>query len=64
MSAPTATGREAATLSSLRALLDVATVVRSSDDLTRLLEATGATVAQELGFAAVVVNMYRPAWDD
>ena len=64
MSAPTATGREAATLSSLRALLDVAAVVRSSDDLTRLLEATGATVAQELGFAAVVVNMYRPAWDD
>jgi diguanylate cyclase (GGDEF)-like protein/putative nucleotidyltransferase with HDIG domain len=64
VSAPTATGREAATLSSLRALLDVATVVRSSDDLTRLLEATAATVAQELGFAAVVVNMYRPAWDD
>ena len=65
MSAPVqATGREAGTLSSLRALLDVAAVVRSRDDLTRLLEATAATVAQELGFAAVVVNMYRPAWDD
>ena len=64
MSAPTATGREVGTLSSLRALLDVAAVVRSNDDLTRLLEATAATVAQELGFAAVVVNLYRPAWDD
>jgi diguanylate cyclase (GGDEF)-like protein len=64
VSAPTATGREAGTLSSLRALLDVAAVVRSRDDLTRLLEATAATIAQELGFGAVVVNMYRPAWDD
>ena len=64
MSAPTTTGHHAGTLSSLRALLDVAAVVRSRDDLTRLLEATAATVAQELGFAAVVVNMYRPAWDD
>jgi GAF domain-containing protein len=64
VSAPTATGREAGTLSSLRALLDVAAVVRSSDDLTRLLEAMAATIARELGFAAVVVNVYRPAWDD
>ena len=64
MSALTATGPQAGTLSSLRALLDVAAVVRSRDDLTRLLEATAATVAQELGFAAVVVNMYRPACDD
>ncbi len=64
MSAPPATGREAGTLSSLRALLDVAAVVRSRDDLARLLEATAATIAQELGFGAVVVNLYRPAWDD
>jgi diguanylate cyclase (GGDEF)-like protein/putative nucleotidyltransferase with HDIG domain len=64
VSAPTATGQSAGTLSSLRALLDVAAVVRSRDDLTRLLEATAATVAQELGYAAVVVNLYRPAWDD
>ena len=42
----------------------MAAVVRSRDDLTRLLEATAATVAQELGYAAVVVNLYRPAWDD
>ena len=62
--APTTPGREAGTLSSLRALLDVAAVVRSRDDLLRLLEAVAATAATELGFGAVVVNMHRPAWDD
>ena len=64
MAAPAATGHQAGTLSSLRALLDVAAVVRSHDDLRRLLEAIAATIARELGFAAVVVNVYRPAWDD
>jgi diguanylate cyclase (GGDEF)-like protein/putative nucleotidyltransferase with HDIG domain len=55
---------EAGTLSSLRALLDVAAVVRSRADLQRLFEEIATTVAQALGFAAVVVNVYRPAWDD
>jgi diguanylate cyclase (GGDEF)-like protein/putative nucleotidyltransferase with HDIG domain len=55
---------EADKLSSLRALLDVAAVVRSRDDLQRLFEEIAATVAQALGFLAVVVNVYRPAWDD
>ena len=65
MAAPSVTpAGEAGTLSSLRALLDVAAVVRSRDDLQRLFEAIAATVAQALGFAAVVVNVYRPAWDD
>jgi diguanylate cyclase (GGDEF)-like protein len=64
VAAPAATGHHAGTLSSLRALLDVAAVVRSHDDLRRLLEAMAATISRELGFAAVVVNVYRPAWDD
>jgi diguanylate cyclase (GGDEF)-like protein/putative nucleotidyltransferase with HDIG domain len=51
-------------LSSLRTLLDVAAVARSRDDLQRLLEAVARMVAETLGFAAVVVNVYRPAWDD
>jgi diguanylate cyclase (GGDEF)-like protein/putative nucleotidyltransferase with HDIG domain len=55
---------EAGTLSSLRALLDVAAVVRSRADLQRLFEEIATTVAQALGFLAVVVNVYRPAWDD
>ena len=65
MSAPPAIpAREAGTLSSLRALLDVAAVVRSRADLQRLFEEIASTVAQALGFLAVVVNVYRPAWDD
>ncbi len=64
MAAPVATGHQAGTLSSLRALLDVAAVVRSRDDLQRLLEAIATTISRALGFAAVVVNVYRPAWDD
>jgi diguanylate cyclase (GGDEF)-like protein/putative nucleotidyltransferase with HDIG domain len=55
---------EAGTLSSLRALLDVAAVVRSRADLQHLFEEIATTVAQALGFLAVVVNVYRPAWDD
>jgi diguanylate cyclase (GGDEF)-like protein/putative nucleotidyltransferase with HDIG domain len=55
---------EAGTLSSLRALLDVAAVVRSRADLQRLFDEIASTVAQALGFLAVVVNVYRPAWDD
>jgi putative nucleotidyltransferase with HDIG domain len=55
---------EAGTLSSLRALLDVAAVVRSRADLQRLFEEIASTVAQALDFLAVVVNVYRPAWDD
>jgi diguanylate cyclase (GGDEF)-like protein/putative nucleotidyltransferase with HDIG domain len=55
---------EAGTLSSLRALLDVAAVVRSRDDLQGLFEEIATTIAQALGFVAVVVNVYRPAWDD
>jgi diguanylate cyclase (GGDEF)-like protein len=55
---------EAGTLSSLRALLDVAAVVRSRNDLQRLLEEIAAMVAHTLGFATVVVHVYRPAWDD
>jgi diguanylate cyclase (GGDEF)-like protein/putative nucleotidyltransferase with HDIG domain len=55
---------EAGTLSSLRALLDVAAVVRSRADMQHLFEEIAGTVAQALGFLAVVVNVYRPAWDD
>ena len=55
---------EAGTLSSLRALLDVAAVVRSRADLQHLFEEIASTTAQALGFLAVVVNVYRPAWDD
>jgi diguanylate cyclase (GGDEF)-like protein/putative nucleotidyltransferase with HDIG domain len=55
---------DAATLSRLRALLRVAGVVRSHEDVKPLLEAVAHTVAETLGFGAAVVNLRRPAWDD
>src|SRR5436309_5266145 len=48
----------------LRALLEVTRLVRSHDDLTTLLAAIARTVADALGYSAVVVNLYRPAWND
>jgi len=48
----------------LRALLEVTRLVRSHDDLTTLLAAIARTVADALGYRAVVVNVYRPAWND
>jgi diguanylate cyclase (GGDEF)-like protein/putative nucleotidyltransferase with HDIG domain len=61
---PTAGRADPVTLSRLNALLRVAGVVRSREDLQPLLEGVAATAAQALGFAAVVVNLRRPAWDD
>src|SRR2546425_652256 len=48
----------------LRALLEVTRLVRGHDDLKTLLAAIARTVAHSLGYRAVVVNLYRPAWDD
>src|SRR5919206_2746241 len=67
MSAPPHTGpppADAATLSRLHALLGVAGLVRSHDDLQPLLEQVATTVAGSLGYGAVIVNLRRPAWDD
>jgi diguanylate cyclase (GGDEF)-like protein/putative nucleotidyltransferase with HDIG domain len=66
MTATSATaGRpDAVTLSRLSALLRVAGVVRSREDLQPLLRGVAATAAQALGFGVVVVNLRRPAWDD
>ncbi len=60
MAAPT----DLPTLASLRALLDVAAVVRSRDDLRGLLETTATTIAPAMGYASVAVYLHRPAWDD
>jgi diguanylate cyclase (GGDEF)-like protein len=54
----------AATLDRLRGLLDVAAAVRSGDELPAVLAAVAAAVAGPLGYGAVVINLYRPAWDD
>jgi hypothetical protein len=48
----------------LRGLLDVAAAVRSGGDVGSVLEAVAGAIAGPLGYRAVVINLYRPAWDD
>jgi PAS domain S-box-containing protein len=51
-------------LARLKPLLDVAALTRDGRDLDDLLEALAETIASGLGWATVVVNIYRAAWDD
>ena len=48
----------------LRGLLDVAAAVRTGGELRSVLEAVAGAIAGPLGYGAVVINLYRPAWDD
>jgi diguanylate cyclase (GGDEF)-like protein len=52
------------TISRLRGLLDVTRLVRDETDIGRLLDAIAATIATSLGYRTVVINLYRPAWND
>jgi len=52
------------TLARLRGLLDVSRVVRDDESLPAVLSAIAGTIAESLGYRVVVVNLYRPAWDD
>jgi diguanylate cyclase (GGDEF)-like protein len=56
--------KEQSTLTHLRGLLEVTSLVRGEDDLDAVLEAIARTIAECLGFGTVAVNLYRPAWDD
>jgi len=55
---------EAQTLRRLKALLDVTSVVRGEKDLDSVLSTIVSTVAEALEFRTVVLNLYRPAFDD
>jgi diguanylate cyclase (GGDEF)-like protein/PAS domain S-box-containing protein len=48
----------------LDALLDMARVVRDEDDLRQVLSQLVALVAELLDMGSVVLNLYRPEWDD
>jgi PAS domain S-box-containing protein len=52
------------TLPQLRGLLEVSRLVRDERDLTRLVDAIAATIADSLGFRTVSINLYRPAEGD
>jgi diguanylate cyclase (GGDEF)-like protein len=51
-------------ISPLRGLLEVTRLVRAVESLPELLDAIARTIAETLGFRTVVINLYRPAWDD
>ncbi|HEY3764438.1 MAG TPA: diguanylate cyclase [Gaiellales bacterium] len=51
-------------LSRLRGFLEVTRLVRCEDELDDLLAAIARAISGSLGFATVVVHLYRPAWDD
>src|SRR5438477_10150328 len=50
--------------SSVQALLEVTSVVRGERDLKSALETIVTTVAEALEFKTVVLNLYRPEFDD
>src|SRR5205814_523362 len=52
------------TLARLRGLLDVSRVVRDEEALPDMLRAIARTIAESLGYKVVVINLYRPAWDE
>jgi diguanylate cyclase (GGDEF)-like protein len=51
-------------VSHLRGLLEVTRLLRADEDLESLLDACARTVSESLGFATVVISLYRPAWND
>src|SRR5437763_10505144 len=64
LSASAAVAKKQSTLTHLRGLLEVTSLVRGEDDLDAVLEAIARTIAECLGFGTVAVNLYRPARDD
>jgi len=52
-----------ATTNRLRGLLDAARAVTDENGLDALLREIARTISEDLGWA-VVINLYRPAWDD
>ena len=52
------------TLPQLRGLLEVTRLVRAQAELPELFAAIARTISEAFGFRTVVINGYRPAWDD
>jgi PAS domain S-box-containing protein len=56
--------RQSTIFSRLRGLLDVTRLVRTGEELPELLSAIARTASDSLAFRTVVINLYRPEWDD
>ena len=57
-------GSRSSALAQLRPLLELANLVRGERQLADLLDAIAATISSGFGWETVVINLYRPAWDD
>ena len=57
-------GSRSSALAQLRPLLELANLVRGERQLEDLLDAIAETISIGVGWATVVINLYRPAWDD
>jgi diguanylate cyclase (GGDEF)-like protein/PAS domain S-box-containing protein len=55
---------QGSTAANLRGLLELARLVRQPSDLTEVLAAIAALISETLGFATVVINLYRPESDE
>ena len=58
------TGDTTGAAAHLRGMLELSRVVRREPELDQVLAAVARTVSDTLGFATVVVNLYRPDRDD
>ena len=58
------TGDTTGAAAHLRGMLELSRVVRREPALDQVLTAVARTVSDTLGFATVVVNLYRPDRDD
>jgi diguanylate cyclase (GGDEF)-like protein len=61
---PAVAPNDLSAIARLRALLDVTRLVRAETDTAAIMDAIAGTIATSLGFRTVVVNTYRPAWND
>src|SRR6266536_3562492 len=57
-------GTASPSLARLKPLLEIANLVRDERELEDVLESIAETISTGLGWRTVVVNLYRPAWDD
>jgi diguanylate cyclase (GGDEF)-like protein len=48
----------------LQALMDITRVVRGDESIPSVLDAIARVLTDTVGFAGVVINVYRPEWDD
>ena len=47
----------------LRGLIELTRLTRAGGDLETRLEQIAGTIGDSLGYATVVITLYRPAWD-